>query len=138
MPLVTSSVDGRVNDQDHNNGTQNDHPIGNLNACYRCLLIKPFHDFPPHRIESLSQRGGLLPKRKENRRLEFIAACVARPGVPYAALVDMFGPVGRKQTHAALRTDIVAEGHQPRMRCHFGVRDHRFSSLRFPPATPPP
>jgi hypothetical protein len=38
----------------------------------------------------------------------------------------MFGPVGRKQTHTALRTDIVAEGHQPRMRCHFGVRDHRF------------
>jgi hypothetical protein len=47
MLLAISSVDGRVNDQDHNNGTQDDHPIGNLNACYRCLFVKPFHDVPP-------------------------------------------------------------------------------------------
>jgi len=28
-------------------GAQNDHPIGNLNARYRCFPVKPFHDFPP-------------------------------------------------------------------------------------------
>ena len=129
---MTSSVNGCVNDQDHNNGTQNDHPIGNFNARYRCLSGKPFHNFPPDQIDRLSQRGGLLPKRKENRSLEFMAACVARPSVPYAALVEMFGPVGRKQTHTALGTDIVAEGRQARMRRHLGVRDHRFSFPAFP------
>src|ERR1700738_3550025 len=30
-----------------NNGAQNDHPIGNLDARYRCLPAKPFHDLPP-------------------------------------------------------------------------------------------
>ena len=38
---------GFVDDQDYNNSAQNDHPIGDLNARYRCLLRKPFHDFPP-------------------------------------------------------------------------------------------
>jgi hypothetical protein len=101
------------------------------------FLLNRSMTFLPIRSGACPGAEGLLPNGKEDRRLEFIAACVARPGVPYAALVEMFGPVGRKQTHAALRTNIVAEGHQPRMRCHFGVRDHRFSSLRFPPATPP-
>jgi hypothetical protein len=34
-----------VDEQDYNDGTQNDRPIGNLNARYRRFLIKPFHDF---------------------------------------------------------------------------------------------
>ena len=45
--LAASSMDRCVDNQDHNNAAQNDHPIGNLNARYRCLLGKPFHDFPP-------------------------------------------------------------------------------------------
>ena len=36
-----------VDEQDYNDGTQNDRPIGNLNARYRRFLIKPFHDFSP-------------------------------------------------------------------------------------------
>jgi hypothetical protein len=40
-------MDGRVDDQDYNDGAQNDHPIGKLNARYRCPFAKPFHDVPP-------------------------------------------------------------------------------------------
>jgi hypothetical protein len=36
-----------VDKQDYNDGAQNDHPIGNLNARYRCFPAKPFHNFPP-------------------------------------------------------------------------------------------
>ena len=35
-----------ANEQDYNDGTQNEHPIGNLSARYRCFPAKPFHDFP--------------------------------------------------------------------------------------------
>jgi hypothetical protein len=40
-------MDGCVDDQDYNDGAQNDNPIGKLNARYRCLFAKPFHDYPP-------------------------------------------------------------------------------------------
>ena len=33
--FAASSMDGCVDDQDYNDGAQNDHPIGNLNARYR-------------------------------------------------------------------------------------------------------
>jgi hypothetical protein len=36
-----------VDEPDCNDGAQNDHPMGNLNARYRCFPAKPFHDFPP-------------------------------------------------------------------------------------------
>jgi hypothetical protein len=36
-----------VDNHEHNDGAQNEQPIGNLNACYRCFLVEPFHDFPP-------------------------------------------------------------------------------------------
>ena len=42
---AASSVHGVVDEQNCNEGTQNDPPIGNLNARYRCFLAKPFHDF---------------------------------------------------------------------------------------------
>jgi hypothetical protein len=45
--LSNVSVHGRVDEQDYNDGTQNDPPIGNLNARYRCFLAKPFHDVSP-------------------------------------------------------------------------------------------
>jgi hypothetical protein len=44
---AASSMDGCVDDQDYNDGAQNDNPIGKLNARYRCLFAKPFHDYPP-------------------------------------------------------------------------------------------
>ena len=40
-------MDGCVDDQDYNDGAKNDHPIGKLNARYRCLFAKSFHDYPP-------------------------------------------------------------------------------------------
>jgi hypothetical protein len=46
--LAALSMDGVVNDQDYNDGTQNHHPIGKLNARYRCLFAKPFHDCSSH------------------------------------------------------------------------------------------
>ena len=36
-----------VDEQRHDRGKQDDHPIRNLEARYRCFLAKPFHDFPP-------------------------------------------------------------------------------------------
>jgi hypothetical protein len=42
-----NSMDGCVDDQDYNDGAQNDHPIGKLNARYRCPFTKPFHGYPP-------------------------------------------------------------------------------------------
>jgi hypothetical protein len=42
-----SSVHEIVDEQDYNGSTQNDPPIGNLHARYRCFLVKPFHEFPP-------------------------------------------------------------------------------------------
>jgi hypothetical protein len=45
--LAASSMDGCVDDQDYNDGAQNDNPFGKLNARYRCLFAKPFHDHLP-------------------------------------------------------------------------------------------
>ena len=42
---VAGSVHGVVDERDYNDGTQNNHPIGNLSADYRCFSLKPFHDF---------------------------------------------------------------------------------------------
>ena len=50
-----SLVDGCVDDQDYNDGAQNDHPIGKLNARYRCLFAKPFHDYPA--IQTAARQG---------------------------------------------------------------------------------
>ena len=41
------SVHGVVDEQDYNDGTQHNHPIGNLSASYRCFSLKPFHDLHP-------------------------------------------------------------------------------------------
>ena len=65
--FAASSMDGCVDDQDYNDGAQNDHPIGNLNARYRRLLAKPFHDFLPYSNSSSprTRRDG-WPKRRQN------------------------------------------------------------------------
>jgi hypothetical protein len=44
---------------------ENDHPIGNLNTCYRCLLLEPFHCLPPRQAASFgdnSKSGQDRPK----------------------------------------------------------------------------
>jgi hypothetical protein len=39
---------GILNDeQDYDDRAENDHPIGNLNTCYRRFLLEPFHCLPP-------------------------------------------------------------------------------------------
>jgi hypothetical protein len=53
--FAASSMDGCVDDQDYNDGAQNDHPIGNLNARYRRLLAKPFRD--SSHIQTAAHRG---------------------------------------------------------------------------------
>jgi hypothetical protein len=51
------SMHGVVDKQDYNDGTQNDPPIRNLNASYRCFPAKPFHRFPPNYPVSVSALG---------------------------------------------------------------------------------
>lgn len=36
-----------VDEQEDDDSAQNERPIGNWNARYRCFLAEPFHDFPP-------------------------------------------------------------------------------------------
>ena len=50
----------------------------------------------------------LTSPRKEDRRLEFIAASFARPGVPHVASIEMFGPVGGELPFAALWAAVLA------------------------------
>ena len=45
--VVPGSVHRVIDEQGYNDGTQNNHPIGNLSASYRCFPPKPFHDFHP-------------------------------------------------------------------------------------------
>ncbi len=52
---------GVVDEQDYNDGSQNDPPIGNLSARYRCFAFKPFHDFPP-RLAASCVDGPLLAR----------------------------------------------------------------------------
>jgi hypothetical protein len=61
----TCSAHG-YDEQTYNNGsTQNDHPIGNLNARYGCFLVKPVHHFSS-RLDGLSWRP--LPPSCTDRR----------------------------------------------------------------------
>ena len=48
------------------------------------------------------------------RGLELVAAGLARPRVPHAALVEIFGPVGREQPRVALRASVLVVGDKPR------------------------
>jgi hypothetical protein len=43
--------------QDYNASSQNDPPVGNLNACYRCFPAKPFYHFPPIRPLQLAREA---------------------------------------------------------------------------------
>src|SRR5215470_2125219 len=47
LVLPTSVRDQRVDNPDYDNSRQNEYPIGNLNARYRCFPAEPFHGFPP-------------------------------------------------------------------------------------------
>src|SRR5262249_30497390 len=66
----------------------------------------------------------VLARREEDRGLEFIAAVLARPSVPYAALVQIFRPVGREQPLAALRTMVLAVCGQARLCRRLGMQSH--------------
>ena len=47
---------GVKQEQNYNDGTQNNHPIGNLSATYRCFPLEPFHDLHPRVRARLSWR----------------------------------------------------------------------------------
>jgi hypothetical protein len=55
-----------VDEQDNNNGAQNEHPIGNFNARYRCFLVKPFHDFGPQLSPPASSSSPLATSADEH------------------------------------------------------------------------
>jgi hypothetical protein len=61
-------MDGRVDDQDYNDGAHNDHPIGKLNARYRCPFAKPFHDYPPIFKQRLTKGETRRQVRDRGRR----------------------------------------------------------------------
>ena len=66
-----------------------------------------------------------LPRRgKEDRRLEFIAASFARPGVPHVASIEMFGPVGGELTFATLRAADLTVRPKVRLRRYLNVYRH--------------
>ena len=63
-----------VDEKDYNDGTQNDPPIGNLNARYRCFPAKPFHDLPLPKLQAVACQDltsvmattGLVPDTNQN------------------------------------------------------------------------
>ena len=76
------------------------------------------HAYPPRR------RRLIMPLLAKNHRgLELIAAGFARPGVPHAAIVEIFGPVGSEQPLAALRAIVLAVGDQTRPRRRLGCAE---------------
>jgi len=70
-----------VDEQDYNDGSQNDHPIGDLNARYRCFPAKPFHDFRPQ-IGRLSWRPRRLHPRRSFKR-ERASSVIPLPRCPH-------------------------------------------------------
>src|ERR1700751_2915078 len=77
----------------------------------------------------------LLARREENRSLEFIAAALARPRVPHAALIEILRPVGSEQPLAALGAMVFAVCGQARCR-RLGMQSHD-SVLPEPEPEPP-
>jgi hypothetical protein len=43
-----------VDNPDYDDSRDNEYPIGNLNARYRCFSTKPFHGFPSHNARQLA------------------------------------------------------------------------------------
>ena len=66
------------------------------------------------------------------RGLEFVAACLARPSVAHAALIEIFGPVGSEQPSLALRASVLVVGDKPRGERGLGMESHDSSSLNHP------
>ena len=66
----------------------------------------------------------LRRRGKEDRRLEFIAASFARPGVPHVAFIEIFGPVGGELTFATLWAADLAVRLKVRLRRYPSVHRH--------------
>jgi hypothetical protein len=82
--FAASSLDGCVDDQDYNDGAQNDHPIGNLNARYRRLLAKPFHDFLPYSNSS-------SPRTRRDGMSKFVFTGEDHTRPPHLSPLIVFG-----------------------------------------------
>src|SRR5689334_6051003 len=76
----------------------------------------------------------VLARRKEDGGFEFVTALLARPGVPHAAFIEIFRPVGSQQPLAALWAMIFAVGGQPRPCRSVGMQSH---DLVLPEPEPP-
>lgn len=76
------------------------------------------------KVLSLRRRG------KEDRRLEFIAASFARPGVPHVAFIEIFGPVGGELTFATLRAVDLTVRLKVRLRRYPSVHRHDVANSR--------
>jgi hypothetical protein len=105
-----------VDEQDYNDSAQNDHPIGKLNASYRCLFAKPVHDYPPILKQRLTKgetrrkvRGrGLYMSKFFFRRWPHPPVC--RPYLNSAlALFDTFAEdhFGSDRRQSGRASDIV-------------------------------
>jgi hypothetical protein len=81
-----------VDETDCNDGAQNDHPIGNLNARYRCFPARPFHDFPPHaRATGQDRRRASITRAVLHWRARTRAAWVANRGAAQRELRGIQG-----------------------------------------------
>jgi len=67
---------------------------------------------------------GSLRRPANKDRLEFITACLARPGMPHAAFVEIFGSSGGEQPIAALRATILAVRPKVRLRHYLSTQIH--------------
>src|SRR5579863_695531 len=68
------------------------------------------------RRRSSKLRSDLVQRRKNDRRLEAVTAGHATPRVADTALVEVFGPVRRKQPSTALWTIVLFISRQTRLR----------------------
>jgi hypothetical protein len=59
-----------VNEQDYDDGAQNQAPIGNLKARYRCILSESFHGFPPNQAASTGNLQRLLDRPRPRGRAQ--------------------------------------------------------------------
>jgi hypothetical protein len=76
-----------VDEQNYNESTQSDPPIGSFNARYRCFPVEPFHDLPPYTVAH---------KRGPARHVAAVASSIegeprrrlAHWGVPRGQVID--------------------------------------------------
>ena len=80
------------------------------------------------KLVSCTKVVSLRRREKEDRCLEFIAASLARPGVPHAAFIEIFGPGGGQLTFATLWAADLAVRLKVRLRRYPSLHRHDVAS----------